>query len=187
MTIVQHSLVTTRLGDVRVAVPSSWPKDYGFILIAGSLCDNPIVRIQSRCAYGDVFGSLHCDCAQQLDAACAILRNQGGLLFYLEQEGRGAGGAIKARAYRAHETEGVDTFQFYKSIHLSEDMRDYAPVADALRQMNICSIRLLTNNPMKIDAVQSRGIAVTHLPLAMPDTKHSKAYLLAKRQHGHLL
>src|SRR5438105_1259191 len=113
--LIEHALTTQLLGDVTVLVPDEWTAQEGFILRVGPLSNEPLVRIQSRCAYGDVFGSIHCDCRGQLDASAALLRAHGGLLVYLEQEGRGAGISAKAAAYRAAERDLVDTFTHYES------------------------------------------------------------------------
>jgi len=187
MSEIRHTLRTRRLGPAEVLVPTDWPRDYGFLLRVGSPGPVPLVRIHSRCAYGDVFGSMHCDCAAQLDLSCHEIQKQGGYLFYLEQEGRAAGGTIKAQAYMAQEANGVDTFDYFESLALPPDLRDYAPVARALRHLGHDRVRLLTNNLLKVDALTSVGMGVERIPLVAPIAGPEQSYIAAKRARGHLL
>jgi 3,4-dihydroxy 2-butanone 4-phosphate synthase/GTP cyclohydrolase II len=182
---VRHQLSTELLGEVDVIVPASWPEDYGLIMSVGDSGSSPLVRIQSRCAYGEVFGSRHCDCRSQLEVAASKLRARGGLLFYLEQEGRGAGIRAKASAYEASAAQNVDTLAHYESLGLPADPRDYAPVAQALNEMEVVSVHLLTNNPRKVEALSLAGINVVPTSLVVPFHDLAGDYLLAKRNRGH--
>ena len=180
-----HSLATRLVGQAKVLIPATWPMDYGFILAVGTVGANPIVRIQSRCAYGDVFGSLHCDCRAQLTESARLITEKGGLIFYLEQEGRGAGLFAKASAYQAAEETQTDTFSHFESRGLLADPRDYRPVAEALRTLGLAEIELLTNNPAKVAAVVDVGIKVTRLPLIVDADPMASGYLNAKKLRGH--
>lgn len=144
------------------------------------------MRIQSRCAYGEVFGSTYCDCKQQLDQSCELLRKEGGLLFYLDQEGRGAGTVSKALAYRAWQIEHIDTFNFYESLGMPADLRNFDPVADALSDMGVRQVRLITGNQMKIDPLQKKGISVERVNLEITPCEGNAHYLATKRARGHL-
>lgn len=107
--------------------------------------------------------------------------------MYLEQEGRGAGVVAKAAAYRAAERDLIDTFTHYESTGLPPDLRSYDHAADALLAMGIANIRLLTNNPNKLDGLRSRGLKVERVPLIVDVDVAAEPYLAAKRWRGHLL
>lgn len=185
---ISHTLLTNLVGRVEVLVPDGWPDDYGFIVRIGSPGLEPLLRIQSRCAYGEIFGSLHCDCGPQLQKSMqSVMDDGGGYIFYLNQEGRGAGIRTKAQAYEAAEERGVDTFSFYIESGQAADLRDYAPVANALLKMGIERVRLLTNNPVKQDALVSHGIAVARIPLVCATHSVAADYINAKRSQGHFL
>ncbi|MDP9404790.1 MAG: GTP cyclohydrolase [Actinomycetota bacterium] len=185
--MIEHYLDTELLGDVTVLVPEDWTLNLGFILRCDPLVEVPLVRIQSRCAYGEVFGSRHCDCGAQLRRAASMIREGGGLVVYLEQEGRGAGVAAKAAAYRANERELIDTFSHYESTGLPPDLRSYDHAADALLAMGVRSVRLLTNNPNKVEGLRARGLDVERLQLIVDTDPAAEPYLAAKRNRGHLL
>jgi 3,4-dihydroxy 2-butanone 4-phosphate synthase/GTP cyclohydrolase II len=185
--MIEHVLSTTLLGDVTVLVPGNWPPKHGFIIRVGTLARIPLVRIQSRCAYGEVFGSRHCDCRAQLEQAASQIRSEGGLVIYLDQEGRGAGISAKAAAYRAAQHEQIDTFTHYESSGLPSDLRTYGETAGALLSLGITSIRLLTNNPDKVESLRRAGLHVRRVPLVVQTAPEALPYLEAKRSRGHLL
>lgn len=185
--LLAHRLVTGLTGEVEVVVPAGWTDGTGILLRFGNPGATPLVRIHSRCTYGDVFGSYHCDCGAQLAESARLLRESGGLLFYLEQEGRGAGQRPKAAAYHAAEQFGTDTFTVYEQLGLTADPRCYDQVADALIAMSIRSVRLLTNNPSKPAALRSRDIRVETVPLQVETSEHAARYLESKRRRGHTL
>jgi GTP cyclohydrolase II len=144
------------------------------------------VRLHSACLTGDLLGSLRCDCGPQLQRAVAGLAQTGGVLLYLAQEGRGTGLANKLRAYRLQDA-GLDTLQADRYLGFREDERDFGVAAAMLRALGYSRIRLLTNNPDKIAALQSAGIAVVdRLPLPAPVNAHNARYMDTKRQAGHL-
>ena len=146
------------------------------------------VRLHSACLTGDVLGSLRCDCGDQLKRAInRIVALGGGVLLYLDQEGRGIGLANKLRAY-ALQDSGLDTVDADQHLGFLPDERDYAVAAAALRELGIASVRLLTNNPAKIDALEQHGIAVAgRLPLVASVNAFNQRYLKAKLDRaGHL-
>ena len=146
------------------------------------------VRLHSACLTGDVLGSLRCDCGDQLKRAISRIASLGGgLLLYLDQEGRGIGLANKLRAYALQDT-GLDTMDADQHLGFLPDERDYAVAAAALRELGFKRIRLLTNNPAKISALKQHGIDVTgRLPLIATVNVHNQRYLKAKLDRaGHL-
>ena len=147
-----------------------------------------LTRLHSACFTGDVLGSLKCDCGPQLDAALRAMAAEGsGVLLYLNQEGRGIGLANKMRAYQLQD-QGFDTVEANHRIGFEDDERDLALGADLLRAVGIGRVRLLTNNPRKIEALRSHGIDVTErVPLIVGETPQNRAYLATKRlKSGHL-
>ncbi|WP_228000532.1 GTP cyclohydrolase II [Nocardia australiensis] len=175
--------------DVRV-MPIPGSDDGGHALLFGHVTDGALVRIHSRCLYGDVLQSDDCDCGPELEKSMDLIQAAGrGVLVYLEQEGRGAGLVNKARGLRTSEQLGVDTFDSYERLGLSVDMRSYRLAAEALVTLGLRSVRLLTNNPDKVRAVREHGIAVTVVPLVTrPRNDRARRYLEAKRRRrGHML
>ena len=155
--------------------------------IYGEPRDGSLVRIHSKCMYSEVFLSSECDCGWQLHRSRELLAERDGVLIYLDQEGRGAGLKVKAEAYKLTHEQGLDTFEAYEKLGYLPDLRQYTEAADVLKDLGLTSVRLLTNNPWKIAAVESRGIAVKRVPLEAKVTPITKAYLEAKKRHGHLL
>jgi GTP cyclohydrolase II len=146
------------------------------------------VRLHSACLTGDLFGSLRCDCGEQLRTAVRrIAELGGGVLLYLDQEGRGIGLANKLRAYAIQDT-GLDTLDADRHLGFSADERTYDVAAALLQELGISRIRLLTNNPQKIAALRDHGIDVVgRLPLIAKVNLHNERYLRAKRERaGHL-
>ncbi len=146
------------------------------------------VRLHSACLTGDLLGSLRCDCGEQLRTAVEqIAKLGGGILLYLDQEGRSIGLANNLRAYAIQDT-GVDTFDADHRLGFSADERSYDLAAAMLQQMGVMRVRLLTNNPAKIDALREHGIdVVERLPLQTRPNVHNAAYLRSKRERaGHL-
>ena len=148
----------------------------------------PLVRIHSECITGDVFGSCKCDCGVQLKNSLALLAVEGGILIYLRQEGRGIGLANKLKAYALQE-QGYDTVEANVKLGLPIDNRDYAVAFQILKQMGISALRLLTNNPKKVAAIEQYGLQVSErIPLAVTPTLENGAYLKAKQDKlGHIL
>jgi GTP cyclohydrolase II len=158
-------------------------------LVVGAFAGKPpLVRLHSECLTGDVFGSLKCDCGPQLKAALRILGKEGGgVLLYLRQEGRGIGLANKLRAY-ALQDRGLDTVAANLRLGFEDDERDYGHAAAMLRALGIDEVRLLTNNPRKVEGLETAGIRVAErVPHHMPANPHNADYLATKRRKsGHL-
>jgi len=149
--------------------------------------ENVLVRMHSKCLTGDVFHSLRCDCGVQLHRAMAKIVAEGaGVIVYLDQEGRGIGLLNKIRAYALQQT-GAGTVEANRLLGLPDDARDYAVAADLLGLLGVRSVRLLTNNPAKVDALQQLGITVAErVPLHTPSNPHNEGYLRTKsRRMGH--
>ncbi|MEV0296444.1 GTP cyclohydrolase II RibA [Nocardia sp. NPDC050710] len=164
--------------------------DGGHALVFGDVGDGCLVRIHSRCLYGDALQSEDCDCGPELELSMDMIQNAGcGVLVYLEQEGRGAGLINKARGLRTSEEFDVDTFDSYELLGLNADTRCYGLAAEALLCLGLRSVTLLTNNPDKVRAVRDKGIAVSVAPLATrPRSERARQYLDAKRRRrGHTI
>jgi GTP cyclohydrolase II len=147
----------------------------------------PLTRLHSECLTGDVFGSLKCDCGPQLRAALRLMAaDDGGILLYLRQEGRGIGLANKIRAY-ALQDRGLDTVEANQRLGFADDERDYALAAAMLRALGVNAVRLLTNNPAKLAGLEAQGIAAERVPHLLPSNPHNAHYLDVKRaKSGHL-
>ena len=148
-----------------------------------------LVRVHSECVTGDVFHSRRCDCGEQLDAALAMIEEEGeGVLLYLAQEGRGIGLLNKLRAYKLQE-EGLDTVEANERLGLPADLRDYGIGAQILVDLGLSTIRILTNNPKKIRGLEGYGLSVTgQIPIEPEPNPDNAAYLRAKRDKlGHTL
>lgn len=144
---------------------------------------NVPVRVHSECLTSEVFGSLKCDCREQLERAQSEIARQGfGVVLYLRQEGRGIGLANKVRAY-ALQAEGADTIEANEQLHLPVDARTYDVAAAMLRELGVESVELLTNNPLKVDGLAELGIAIERrVPVRIPANPHSQSYLEVKRE-----
>ena len=147
-----------------------------------------LTRVHSECLTGDAFGSLRCDCRDQLDLALARLaREETGVLLYLRQEGRGIGLVNKIRAY-ALQDGGLDTVDANRALGFADDERDYAVAAGMLRALGVRSVKLLTNNPYKILELERHGLRVaSRVPHEATPNAHNSFYLETKaRRCGHL-
>lgn len=176
-------------GDQLAAIQNGLSPDHVAITM-GDLdgAEGVLVRVHSECLTSEVFGSLKCDCRKQLVAAQRAIAEAGrGAVFYLRQEGRGIGLANKIRAYEL-QNAGHDTVDANRLLGLPDDTRDYAPAAAMIEQLGIASVRLLTNNPLKIEALRSLGVAVDRREIVCETNPWSAAYLEAKRDRmGHIL
>jgi GTP cyclohydrolase II len=144
--------------------------------------EDTLVRIHSECLTSEVFGSLKCDCKDQLEAAMAAVARAGaGAVLYLRQEGRGIGLANKIRAY-ALQSDGHDTVDANRLLGLPDDARRYDVARDMLVHLGVSSVRLLTNNPAKVRGLAALGVRVNgRVPVVVAANKHSARYLEAKR------
>jgi GTP cyclohydrolase II len=147
------------------------------------------VRLHSECLTGDAIGSLRCDCRDQLESALKMIGEmEEGILLYLRQEGRGIGLTNKIRAYELQDT-GLDTVQANEALGFRDDERDYSIAAHMLDSMRIKSVRLITNNPRKIEGLKTFGInVIDRIPLVIPPNPYNAFYLETKAvKSGHLM
>lgn len=158
-------------------------------LIMGELAAQPpLVRIHSQCLTGDVFGSLRCDCRQQLELALSLIASAGaGVLIYEQQEGRGIGLMAKLRAYELQDS-GLDTVEANEKLGFKADHREFALPAEVLKQLGLRQVRLLSNNPGKVAALEASGIQVVErVPCEVEPSAHAQNYLKTKKEKlGHL-
>lgn len=147
------------------------------------------LRIHSACLTGDVFGSKHCDCGQQLTNSLEALQKADlGICLYLPQEGRGIGLLNKIKAYHLQQTQGLDTVDANLALGLPVDKRDYTPVIALLQHFGLSNIQLLTNNPQKLSALTKAGFNVQRSPLSSDPTQTNQYYLKTKKNKcGHFL
>lgn len=151
-------------------------------LMKGDLDNTPLVRIHSECLTGDVFGSYRCDCGPQLDASLAKIEEEGGVVLYMRQEGRGIGLLNKLKAYELQE-QGFDTVEANIALGLHADLRDYRVGAGMLRDLGVTNVRLMTNNPEKVDALEACGITVVErVPIIVGEHAENERYRLTKQQ-----
>jgi GTP cyclohydrolase II len=149
---------------------------------------HPLVRIQSACYTAEIFRSLDCDCHAQLDESLRRVASDGGIVLYMLCDGRGAGLFLKVQGLELGRTKGLDTADAYEALGLPGDLRTYARPAECLRAVGAVSIRLLTNNPRKIEGLQQAGLQVLREPIEIQPTTDSEPYLRTKAlKMGHLL
>lgn len=149
----------------------------------------PLVRIHSQCLTGDVFGSLRCDCRQQLELALTTIAGEGaGILIYEQQEGRGIGLMPKLQAYELQDS-GLDTVEANERLGFKADHREFALPAEILKALGVKRVRLLSNNPDKVAALERAGLEVTErVPCEVVPSLHAEDYLRTKKEKlGHLL
>jgi 3,4-dihydroxy 2-butanone 4-phosphate synthase/GTP cyclohydrolase II len=180
----------TRFGTFEVFVYDSAEGKEHVALTLGVVDDGEpvLVRAHSECLTGDVFGSARCDCGEQLDDSLRYLRERGcGVLLYLRQEGRGIGLANKISAYALQE-RGLDTVEANHALGLPEDARDYRVAAEMLLDLGVRRVRLMTNNPAKIEGLERHGVEVVErVPLRISPSPSNLGYLRTKREKmGHL-
>lgn len=178
------------LGFERDLHQGGWAcRETAVALITGDLKSKPpLVRIHSRCLTGDVFGSLRCDCGQQLQLALSMIAEEGaGVLIYEEQEGRGIGLTPKLQAYELQDL-GYDTVEANERLGLKTDYREFILPAEILKQLGVGRLRLLSNNPDKVAALERAGITVVErVPCEGSPTPHATRYLETKKQKLHQL
>ena len=164
-------------------------KESAVALVMGELeAATPLVRIHSQCLTGDVFGSLRCDCRQQLEMALSMIAQLGaGILIYEQQEGRGIGLMAKLQAYELQDL-GLDTVEANERLGFKADHREFALPAQVLKVLGISQVRLLSNNPDKVVALERAGIKVLErVPCEVSASPHAEDYLKTKKEKlGHL-
>lgn len=146
--------------------------------------ETPLVRMHSECLTGDVFHSSRCDCGEQLDETIEKMGANGGILLYLRQEGRGIGLYNKIDAYRL-QSEGMNTYEANNHLGFGDDLRDFSEAAQMLKALNVDEIRLITNNPKKVNELKEHGIKIAEVVNTAAHIKHgNESYLKAKVSHG---
>ena len=190
--IVAIADLPTRFGDYQVvAFWNNFDKKEHAAFIHGNVVDREEipVRLHSECLTGDAIGSLRCDCRDQLiESLQRIGSMESGIVLYLRQEGRGIGFANKIKAYHLQDS-GFDTVQANEILGFKPDERDYDIAAHMLGSLHVRSIRILTNNPAKIQDLQFHGVRIVgRIPIVVPPNQHDRPYLETKRKKmGHLL
>ena len=173
-----------KIQSFRERLPDGCFKEH-LALFTETLPETPVVRVHSECLTGDALGSRKCDCGEQLDFALHFIQSQGGLLIYLRQEGRNIGLFNKVNAY-ALQDKGLDTVAANHQLGFSADERTYEMVERILEHYGIRRIRLLTNNPKKIESLEGIEI-VERLPIVVEPNPHNEEYLAVKKEKmGHL-
>jgi len=189
---VAEARLPTDFGEFRIIGYRSLNSNEEFVVLArGDLRqDRPtLVRIHSQCLTGDVFGSIKCDCGQQLRAAMKLIEREGrGAIVYQQQEGRGIGIINKIRAY-ALQDEGADTIEANERLGLAVDLRCYEQCAEILRDLGLKRVRLISNNPEKLQGLVEQGLAIVErVALVTLQTEAARGYLRTKKEKmGHLL
>jgi 3,4-dihydroxy 2-butanone 4-phosphate synthase/GTP cyclohydrolase II len=189
---VADARLPTAYGEFRIIGYRSDVDDAEHVaLVYGDVQDTPgvLVRIHSKCLTGDVFGSARCDCGWQLQSAMRTIAQAGrGVIVYLDQEGRGIGLLNKLKAYELQDA-GDDTVEANRKLGFKPDLRTYGIGAQILLDLGLTSIRVLTNNPMKLVGLEGYGIAIVErVPIVPPSSDENRAYLDVKRDKlGHFL
>ena len=148
----------------------------------------PLVRVHSQCLTGDVFHSMRCDCGQQLELALSMIAAEGaGILIYEQQEGRGIGLMAKLQAYELQDT-GLDTVEANERLGFKADYRDFTLPGEILKALGVTQVRLLSNNPDKVEALERAGVKVVErVPCEVTPSEHAEEYLRTKKEKlGHL-
>jgi len=151
------------------------------------LSEPVLIRIHSSCLASEVFGALDCDCADQLSESIKLISTEGeGIIFHLHQEGRGQGLSNKIRAVRMMEVESIDTAESFEKLGLEQDVRNYDPIAMLIKQLGISSVRLISNNPRKMNYLEANGIDVFTVNTHPTLRTENEAYLHSKNEKlGH--
>ncbi len=189
--IESDAFLPTESGNFRIAVtPDERGMEHALLYVEGfSKSVNPLVRIHSECLTGDAFHSLKCDCGAQLKKSMELIQKEGsGAIVYLRQEGRGIGLESKIQAY-ALQDRGYDTLDANLALGLPADARDYEIAATMLKKKNVTSVRLMTNNPLKVKGLRDNGITVSDRVSHVSGLCESnRDYLNTKKARmGHLL
>ncbi|MET0623118.1 MAG: GTP cyclohydrolase II [Pyrinomonadaceae bacterium] len=189
---ISEARLPTEVGDFRIAGYRSKTSEEEFVvLFKGEIKpeEPTLARIHSQCLTGDVFGSTKCDCGRQLHSAMQLIEREGrGAIVYQLQEGRGIGIINKIRAY-ALQDEGADTVEANEQLGLAVDLREYRQCAEVLFDLGLCQVRLMSNNPLKLRAMEEAGLRVVErVALEVEPADAAMHYLRTKKEKmGHLL
>ena len=189
---VANAKLPTEFGEFRIAGYRSLTSDEEFVVIYKGEMDGDtptLVRIHSQCLTGDVFGSIKCDCGPQLHAAMRMVEAEGcGAIVYQQQEGRGIGILNKIRAY-ALQDEGADTVEANEKLGFAIDARDYQQCAEILFDLGLCKVKVISNNPDKLAALERAGLQIVErIPIEIAAEEPAAHYLRTKKEKmGHFL
>jgi len=183
--ISQIAILPTKYGTFKIQAFKENEKEH-LAIFTDELSETPIVRVHSECLTGDALGSVKCDCGEQLHAALELIAKENGMLIYHRQEGRNIGLLNKVNAY-ALQDQGYDTVAANHQLGFSADERTYEIVEFILEHFGIKKLKILTNNPKKIESLEGIEI-VERLPIQITPNPHNEEYLKVKKeQMGHLL
>lgn len=192
--ISKEAILPTKFGDFVIQAFSETRVEKAdtktlehLVLRTQKIAENPLIRVHSECLTGDALGSLKCDCGLELEQALSRIKNDGnGMLIYLRQEGRGIGLFNKVNAYSLQDL-GFDTVEANEALGFADDERDYEIVGFILRHFGVERLRMMTNNPKKIEFLQ-KFAEITRASIFVKSNPHNEKYLAIKRQKlGHLL
>ena len=191
MNIIQSNIANlpTKYGKFKIKAYKDANQEHLAIMSENfETLDAPYVRIHSECLTGDTLGSLKCDCQNQLDLSLKFIAEHGGLVIYHRQEGRNIGLLNKVNAY-ALQDQGRNTIQANLELGFGEDDRDYSIVGYIFNDLGVKKLKLITNNPKKIQYVESLGVEILErIPAITKSNKYNEAYLFTKKEHmGHML
>jgi 3,4-dihydroxy 2-butanone 4-phosphate synthase/GTP cyclohydrolase II len=189
----ETTIATSHGGDFKIIAYENELDNLTHIALAkGDITpDKPVlVRVHSECMTGDIFGSLRCDCGDQLHKAMAMIAHEGvGAIVYMRQEGRGIGLINKLKAYELQQNQGLDTVEANRWLGFKDDLRDYGVGAQILVDLGVGKMRLMTNNPKKIVGLEGYGLSIVEqVPIEIEPNKHNRGYLECKKlKMGHSL
>ena len=191
MNIIQSNIANlpTKYGKFKIKAYKDANQEHLAIMSENfETLDAPYVRIHSECLTGDTLGSLKCDCQNQLDLSLKFIAEHGGLVIYHRQEGRNIGLLNKVNAY-ALQDQGRNTIQANLELGFGEDDRDYSIVGHIFKDLGVKKLKLITNNPKKIEYVESLGVEIVErIPAITKSNKYNEGYLFTKKeQMGHML
>ena len=171
----------TKFGNFKlIAFPGESKEKEDLALVMGKIGNNPLVRIHSECFTGDVLHSMRCDCGEQLDLAMERIAEEGnGIIVYLRQEGRGIGLVNKLKAYNLQD-EGMDTVEANIALGFSAELRDYDNASKILKNLGINKVRLLTNNPAKVEELEKKDFVVEQVTHKSEANDENRDYLETK-------
>ena len=180
---IANSVLPTRFGEFVIHAFVDEDKKEHIVLVKDKKgLVTPAVRLHSKCFTGDTLGSMKCDCRDQLEMAMRYISDKGGILIYLDQEGRGIGLANKIKAYSLQDA-GFDTVEANYNLGFEDDLRDYKTAAEILKYFGAARIRIITNNPRKIKNLEGNGIEIAErIPLKTKSNKFNKGYMKTKKE-----